>query len=118
MTTEVTRADQLLQKTLLGEGFDNLDAAVFVADEHGRYVAVNRMACEMTGYSREELLGLDVRTVAKDISDYKHAIEGSKHAGSVALVRKDGSEVEVDWGSGSTRIAGMPFYVGICWSKS
>lgn len=58
MTTPETRASAILQETLLGEAFDNFDGAIFVADERGRYVAVNRRACELTGYSRDELLGM------------------------------------------------------------
>ncbi len=37
---------------------------VFVADDEGRYVAVNRQACETLGYSRRDLLGMTVPEVA------------------------------------------------------
>ena len=38
---------------------------VFVADENQRYVAVSRAACELLGYTREELLALRVGDVAR-----------------------------------------------------
>ena len=58
------RADLDLQRTLLGEAIDEAPLLVFVADDEGRYVAVNRQACETLGYSRRDLLGLTVPEVA------------------------------------------------------
>ena len=109
------RAHALLQETLLGEALDNLDAGVFLADEQGRYVAVNRYACSLTGYSREELLNMTVHALAADSSDYEPMLRGSMREGTVGLRRKDGSVVECAWRSGTTKIAGMTFYVGLNW---
>ena len=58
------RADLDLQRTLLGEAIDEAPVLVFVADDEGRYVAVNRQACETLGYSRRDLLGMTVPEVA------------------------------------------------------
>jgi PAS domain S-box-containing protein len=58
------RAALDLQRTLLGEAIDEAPVLVFVADDNGRYVAVNRQACETLGYSRKDLLGLTVPEVA------------------------------------------------------
>ena len=49
------RADVDLQRTLLGEAIDEAPVFVFVADGEGRYVAVNRHACQVLGYSRKQL---------------------------------------------------------------
>ena len=46
-----------------------LDAAMegfFVTDEQGRYVDVNRAACQTLGYSREEILGWRVLDIVPD----------------------------------------------------
>jgi PAS domain S-box-containing protein len=40
--------------------FDEAADGVFVADAAGRYIAVNDRGCELTGYSREELLAMCV----------------------------------------------------------
>lgn len=40
--------------------FDNTLDAILLADDEGRYVEVNPAASQLTGYSREELLGLSV----------------------------------------------------------
>jgi PAS domain S-box-containing protein len=57
-------ADLDLQRTLLGEAIDEAPVLVFVADDEGHYVAVNRQACETLGYSRRDLLGMTVAEVA------------------------------------------------------
>jgi PAS domain S-box-containing protein len=109
------RAHALLQETLLGEALDNLDAAFFLADEQGHYVAVNRYACSLTGYTREELLGMTVHVLAVDASDYEPMLRGAKTEGSVALRRKDGTIVECAWRAGITKLSGMTFYAGLNW---
>ena len=109
------RAHHLLQETLLGEALENLDAAVFLADDDGRFVAVNRRACAITGYTREELLGVDVHGIAVDPSAFEEVLAGRKREGTVTLRRKDGSLVECSWRAGTTRIAGLTFYVGLNW---
>ena len=59
-------AEVLIQTALLGEAIEAGPALVFVADEQMRYIAVNQFACEALGYTREELLALHVRDVARD----------------------------------------------------
>jgi PAS domain S-box-containing protein len=41
--------------------------AIFVHDLEGRFVDVNRQACESLGYSREELLGMSVADIETDL---------------------------------------------------
>ena len=55
-----TAAEPLIQASLLGEAVDSGPVAVFVADEQMRYVAVNEYAASLLGYSRAELLKLDM----------------------------------------------------------
>ena len=106
-------ADPLIQASLLGEAVDNGPTAVFVADEERRYVAVNRRACELVGYSREELLALRVDDLAADVPGWRAMIENGTVEGSTALRRKDGSTVEFAYRAGSTVVAGMPVYVSV-----
>lgn len=42
------------------EAIESIDGAVLVANSSGRYVAVNRAAVDLTGYSRDELLSMGV----------------------------------------------------------
>src|SRR5204862_7784223 len=57
-------ADVRVQQLLLAEALDTAPLLVFVADEQMRYVAVNRTACDVLGYTRSELLRLRVVDVA------------------------------------------------------
>lgn len=103
----------MIQGPLLGEAVDNGPAAVFVADENRRYVAVNRTACELLGYTREELLALGVDDVAEGAPGWQEMVEGGATLGTAHLRRKDGSTVTFRYLAGATVVAGMPVYVSV-----
>jgi PAS domain S-box-containing protein len=107
-------AEPLIQASLLGEAIEHGPVAVFVADEHGKYVAVNRAACIMLGYTREELLGLNVA----DIAQYTEAAEewsemrqAGTRVGTSILTRQDGTTIEFSYVAGATTVAGMPLFI-------
>ena len=109
-------SEPLIQAPLLGDAIENGPVAVFVADERGRYVAVNQAACVMLGYTREELLSLRVADVAqydaasKEWSDMRQA---GTRVGTSTLTRKDGTSVEFSYVAGETVVAGMPVFVSV-----
>jgi PAS domain S-box-containing protein len=109
-------SEPLIQTSLLGEAIENGPAAVFVADEHGKYVAVNRAACLMLGYTREELLALRVADVARyadageEWSEMRHA---GTRVGTSRLTCKDGTVIEFSYVAGATIVAGMPVFVSV-----
>lgn len=111
----MSAADPLIQAALLGEAVDNGPTPVFVAGEDRRYVAVNRRACELVGYSREELLALRVDDVAAGAPGWQEMVENGRGIveGRTALRRKDGSTVEFAYRAGSTVVAGMPVFVSV-----
>jgi PAS domain S-box-containing protein len=109
-------SDPLIQASLLGEAVENGPAAVFVADENARYIAVNAAACIMLGYSREELLGLrvmDVARYAEAAAEYQEMQDTGVQSGTTVLTRKDGTTVEFTYFAGATRVAGMTVYVSV-----
>ena len=107
-------ADPMIQASLLGEAVDMGPTPVFVADENRRYVAVNQAACELTGYTREELLGLTVTDVADDTEGRWDDMQGSAAiTGTADLIRKDGSRVPFTYVAGKTVVAGMPVFVSV-----
>jgi PAS domain S-box-containing protein len=107
-------ADSLIQVSLLGEAVENGPAPVFVADETRRYVAVNRAACALLGYERDELLALRVDDVVPDVPGWAEmASNGAAVPGTVTLRRKDGKQVEFNYLAGKTVVAGMPVFVSV-----
>ena len=55
--------------------FEQAGDAIFIHDENARYIDVNRKACDLTGYAREELLSL----TPKDLDpDYAEREEGRR----------------------------------------
>lgn len=109
-------SEPLIQASLLGEAIEHGPVAVFVADEHGRYVAVNRAACVLLGYSREELLSLRVADVARyrDASEeWSELLRTGTRVGTSRLTRKDGTCVDFSYAAGPTTVAGMPLFVSV-----
>jgi PAS domain S-box-containing protein len=53
---EALRAREAHYRTIL----ENIGDGVFIADREGRHLDVNPRACELTGYSREELLRIGI----------------------------------------------------------
>jgi PAS domain S-box-containing protein len=108
-------AHALIHGALVGEALQDGPVAVFVFDENGRYLAVNRYACELLGYDRDELLQrrigeLSTRDHAVDF--YLEAIRTGRPA-TTSVRHKDGSVVRLRFRATATRVAGMPVFVGV-----
>ena len=109
-------SEPLIQASLLGEAIENGPSAVFVADEHGKYVAVNQAACLMLGYTREELLALQVADVARYAEagmEWNEMRRAGARIGKSLLTRKDETTVEFSYIAGATIVAGMPVFVSV-----
>ena len=109
-------AEPLIQASLIGEAVDNGPAAIFVADEEGRYIAVNAFACDLLGYSRSELLSLTVQEIAPDAavaSSFAKLQREGALAGTTVLRHHDGRDVAIEWRATRTTAAGMEFFVSV-----
>jgi PAS domain S-box-containing protein len=106
----------LIQTALLGEAVDGGPALVFVADETMRYIAVNQSACQALGYTREELLQLNVTDVAREAdapTQYDELlVRGFRH-GTALLTRKDGATVQFLYRAEQTIVASMSLFVSV-----
>jgi PAS domain S-box-containing protein len=109
-------SEPLIQASLLGEAIENGPVAVLVADEHGRYVAVNQAACRLLGYTREELLTMRATDVARydeaPIEWAEMELNGTR-AGTSTVTCKDGSTVQFAYVAGATVVAGMPVFISL-----
>ena len=111
-------AHELVQKSLVGEALEHGPMAIFVADDDGRYLAVNAYACELLGYDRDELLELRVGDVAVNPGaqeDFDEMQRTGKNAGMTVLRHRDGSELSMHFRASQTTVGGMPLYIGVCW---
>jgi PAS domain S-box-containing protein len=112
----VSVAEDLIQTALIGEAIDDGPALVFVADETMRYVAVNDTACRALGYSRDELLQLSVRDVARDPAsptEYDEMLARGFRHGTALLTCKDGTCLEFFYRAAQTTVAGLTFFVSV-----
>ncbi len=97
------RASEENFRTLIEQASDG----IFIADSHGRYIDVNSSACEMLGYSREELLRLRIPDiVAKaSLASQPLRLEDLRKSKSLiserVLVRKDGTVLATESSSKS-----------------
>lgn len=78
---------------------DNAPEGVFVVDETGSYVEVNRAACEITGYSEDELLSMSIA----DILAPESAETGSTHFATLLLTGTSQGELLFRHKDGSYR---------------
>lgn len=119
VTRRTPTDQQLLQQTLLGEALDNAPFAVFVFDEDRQNVAVNRAACELTGYTRQELLDLDVFAVSdrpeRAAKNLREVSARRRTSGRAKIKRKDGKTLAVSYRIGETSLAGAYFFISLVW---
>ena len=115
-----TDADAV-QETLLGEALEHAPVGAIVLDETGHYLAANRMACQLTGYERSELLGLSPEELATEPANVPAKLEamaqGELDHGSAEMRRKDGDHISVEYRVGATRSGGLPFFVFVFWKR-
>jgi PAS domain S-box-containing protein len=75
---------------------DNAPDGIFITDQDGQYLEVNQRACEMSGYSKEELLSKAVPDLlASDMQDagarhFKRVVTDGFASGTLAYITKKG----------------------------
>lgn len=113
------RADVQLQRALLGEALDTAGLAAFVFEDDEHYVAVNDAACDLSGYSRAELLELPLRALSAEpertLRNLRKVADGTRESGRAKLRRKDGTVIDVSYRASRATIAGMPFLIAVYW---
>jgi PAS domain S-box-containing protein len=114
----VSTSDRLVQTVLLGEAVEHAPVAILVADDEMRYVAANLTACELLGYTREEILGLRVTDIAaypEAEGEFEAMITSGQLVGRTVVTLKDGSRRSLRHRSSEVSIAGLEYYVAVLW---
>jgi PAS domain S-box-containing protein len=115
----VSTSDRLVQTVLLGEAVEHAPVAILVADDEMRYVAANLTACELLGYSREELLRLRVTDIAsypEAEGEFEAMIASGELIGRTVVTLKDGSRRSLRHRSSEIKIAGLAYSVAVLWA--
>jgi PAS domain S-box-containing protein len=107
-----------LQETLLGQALEYGPVGVIVLDERGSFLAANRRAGELCGYSRAELLELGASGVCAEpgLEERLAAMaSGALTRGSERIRCKNGSVRDFAFRTGATTVSGLPFFVVMFW---
>lgn len=111
-----SHADALIQGVLVGEAVANAGYVVLVADEHMGYLAASDAACDLLGYSREELLSLSVTDLVVESNAsklYHDFVRDQGQQGTITLRCKDGHTVLARYDARQTEVSGLPYYVSV-----
>lgn len=103
ITSQKNIEQELLKsKEELREYIDNAPEGVFITDSSFQYVYANPAACEMTGYTQDELLNLQIKDILaqEDVPGHKRTLvelQTKNRSSRIShLIRKDGIKVTVD----------------------
>jgi PAS domain S-box-containing protein len=110
-----------VQETLLGEALEHACVGALVLDEHGRFLAANRMACQLTGYTRAELLELTSTDLAVEPAKVARRLQemasGELERGFGLMRSKDGGVLSMEYRVGATRSGGLPYFALVFWER-
>jgi PAS domain S-box-containing protein len=93
---------------------------VVVFDDARNFVAFNAAYCDLTGYSREEILelGPGPHLAADDASreEFERVLRhGGEGIGSARMRRKDGTVVAVGYRLVETNVSALPYTIALVW---
>jgi two-component system, cell cycle sensor histidine kinase and response regulator CckA len=113
--TERKQGEEKLQHALEWQEaiFEGSRDSVFISDQNSRFVAVNKAACELTGYSREQLLRMHIPDLhdQPDLAAYNNynqkIFDGEEIVSEAKILRRDGSKVDAEFNNKRVSIAGV-----------
>jgi PAS domain S-box-containing protein len=113
--TERKPPPDIVLASLLGEGAEHAEVGLFIYDDDGKYVAINRYGAELLGYERGELLEHDVGDFTAGGLDRNVLLRLERREGVRIVQRKDGSERTVAFIVTPTQVGGFWFYLAVVW---
>ena len=114
--TERKKADRELQRVLEWQQaiFEGSRDAILISNRETNFVAVNRAACELTGYTESELLSMHISDLhdKEDMglySTFRLIMTGKEITSEAKILRKDGTKVNVEFSNRRIIIANIPY---------
>ncbi len=80
---------------------ENAPFAIFVVDQTGEYLEVNQAACDLTGFSKRELLTMSIRELSspnllpESVNIFQVLLREGRVKNELVLRKKDGSDIFV-----------------------
>jgi PAS domain S-box-containing protein len=105
----------LVLASLLGDGAEHAEIGLFIYDDDGKYVAINRYAADLLGYDRSDLLTHDVGDFTRGGIDRDVLLRLERREGVRIVQRKDGSETTVAFVVTPTQVSSFWFYLAVVW---
>lgn len=92
---KIIRDNEYMYKMLMEQASD----AIFITNRNGEFVVINTKACEMLGYSKEELFKMNAKELRKEGQTQDEQIKlmnGQTVVFERKLICKDGSEIDAE----------------------
>jgi PAS domain S-box-containing protein len=92
--------------------FEGSRDTIFISDQDSRFVAVNNAACDLTGYSREQLMKMRIPEIhdLPDLDAYKmyhqRIFDGEEILTEAKILRSDGTKIDTEFNNRCVSIAG------------
>ena len=113
--TERKTPPEIVLASLLGDGAEHAEIGLFIYDDDGKYVAINKHGAELLGYDRGELLAHDVGDFTEGGFDRELLQRLERREGVRVVQRADGSETIVAFVITPTQVGSFWFYLAVVW---
>jgi PAS domain S-box-containing protein len=113
--TDRTAPPDVVLQSLLGEGAEHAEIGLFIYDDDGKYVAINRYGADLLGYDRSELLAHDVGDFTEGGIDRNILLRQERREGVRIVTRKDGTRETVAFVVTPTQVGSFWFYLAVVW---
>jgi PAS domain S-box-containing protein len=113
--TDRTAPPDVVLQSLLGDGAEHAEIGLFIYDDDGKYVAINRYGADLLGYDRSELLAHDVGDFTEGGIDRNILSRQERREGVRIVTRKDGTRETVAFVVTPTQVGSFWFYLAVVW---
>jgi PAS domain S-box-containing protein len=113
--TDRTAPPDVVLQSLLGDGAEHAEIGLFIYDDDGKYVAINRYGADLLGYDRSELLAHDVGDFTEGGIDRNILLRQERREGVRIVTRKDGTRETVAFVVTPTQVGSFWFYLAVVW---
>jgi len=115
--TERKKAEEALSSALAWQEavFEGARDAVFISDADSMFIMVNSAACKLTGFSKDELLGMRIPDLHKeeDLVAYNmyhdRIMAGEEIISEAKILRKDGTKVDTEFNNRCIKVSGTAY---------